>query len=323
MFCYNCGVEIKRNHKFCFSCGIRLEFNNTGKNGRVRIVKNPNPTLERSSEKDIHVPDRLKTFDIKDIFKKMEMAIKKECSLSEVEFEKNWDKFKKYHYKNYSDNDIYWVLVQVAFYSGMKAATVTEKLPAIKKYFNDYSTAKNYSEIEVNAILKDPKTIHYKRKIEACINNAIRFDKLIKRHGSFSKYIESFGNIQEDRTIDLLKKDLLQFDYVGPITTFHVMLDLGLNVWKPDRVIRRILFRLGLISDKENIEQSILVGKEFSRQINEPIRYIDIIMVKYGQVGDEEGFGLTKGGICLEKNPRCHACGVTEYCTYPMENVLT
>jgi DNA-3-methyladenine glycosylase I len=93
------------------------------------------------------------------------------------------------------------------------------------------------------------------------------------------------------------------------------MLDLGLNVWKPDRVIRRILFRLGLIDDKENIEQSIMVGREFSRQIAEPIRYIDTVMVKYRQMGDEEGFCLANGGICLEKNPR-HVCGVNGYCTF-------
>jgi len=37
----------------------------------------------------------------------------------------------------------------------------------------------------------------------------------------------------------------------------NVMLDLGLNVWKPDRVICRILFRLGLISHKDNIDQAI------------------------------------------------------------------
>jgi DNA-3-methyladenine glycosylase I len=317
MFCYNCGVEIKREHKFCFSCGIRLEFNNPGRNGQARIVKSPYPTSERSPEKNIDAPERLKTIDIKDLFKKMEIAIKKESSLSDEEFEKNWGRFKKYHYKNYLDNAIYWILVQVAFYSGMKAATVTEKLPAIKKYFNDYATARNYSEIEVSLVLKDPNTIHYKRKIEACINNAIKFDKLIKRHGTFSNYIESFGNLQDDKTIDILKKDLMQFDYVGPITAYHVMLDLGLNVWKPDRVICRILFRLGLISDKDNVDQAIMVGKEFSRQINEPIRYIDIIMVKYGQMGDEEGFGLTKGGICLEKNPRCHVCGISEYCVHP------
>ncbi|MEI6315120.1 MAG: hypothetical protein WCO89_09640, partial [Syntrophus sp. (in: bacteria)] len=136
MFCYNCGVEIKREHKFCFSCGIRLEFDNPENNGQSRIVKSTNPASERSPGKNIHATDKLKIIDINDLFKKMETAIKKECSLSDVEFEQNWGKFKKYHYKNYSDNDIYWILVQVAFYSGMKAATVTEKLPAIKKYFN-------------------------------------------------------------------------------------------------------------------------------------------------------------------------------------------
>ena len=303
-------------HKFCFSCGIRLEINNFGLNGRVTVEKIKSTNTEKKSEKDISIIDKLKTLDLKDIFKKMETAIKKECSLSGEEFEKNWGKFKKYHYKNYSDNDIYWILVQVAFYSGMKAATVTEKLPAIKKYFQDFAISKNFSEIEVNTILKDQNTIHHKRKIEACINNAIIFDKIINRHGSFSNYIESFGNLQEDRTLDVLKNDLMQFDYIGPITAYHVMLDLGLNVWKPDRVIRRILFRLGLISAKENIEESIMVGKKFSHRINEPIRYIDIIMVKYGQMGEEEGFGLAKGGICLEKNPRCPVCGINEYCNY-------
>jgi len=291
MFCYNCGVKIEKEHKFCFSCGIRLE-NYPEKEKRKRFLKTVNYSPARRSRNDVGVIEKLEKANLKDIFYKMETAIKKECSLSEREFEKNWGKFKKYYYKNYSDNDIYWILVQVTFYSGMKASTVTEKLPAIKKYFNDYKTAKSFSELEVNTILKDQNTIHYKRKIEACISNAITFDKLLKRYGTFTNYLESFGNLQEDRTLDLLKKDLMQFDYIGPITAYHVMLDLGLNVWKPDRVIRRILFRLGFINDKDNIEQSIMVGKEFAHQIKEPIRYIDIVMVKYGQMGDEEGFGF-------------------------------
>jgi len=186
MYCYNCGVEIKREHKFCFSCGIRLEFDNFGLNGQAKVEKSKNTAIEKSFEKDISAIDRLKTLDLKDIFKKIETTIKKECSLSGEEFEKNWGKFKKYHYKNYSDNEIYWILVKVAFYSGMKAATVSEKLPAIKEYFIDYNKAKYFSEREVNAVLKDPNTIHYKRKIEACINNAVILDKIIKTHGSFS-----------------------------------------------------------------------------------------------------------------------------------------
>jgi DNA-3-methyladenine glycosylase I len=321
MFCSNCGVKIKQEHKFCFSCGTQLELSYPEKETRKKSLKARKSNLERGIGHDVSVIEKLKKVDLKDIFYKMQAAIKEECTLSEEQFEKNWGKFKKYHYKNYSDNGIYWILVQVAFYSGMKASIVTEKLPAIKKYFNDFNKAKGFSELEVNMILRDPNTIHYKRKIEACINNAITFDKLIRRYGTFANYIESFGNLQDDRNLELLKKDLIQFDYVGPITAYHVMLDLGLNVWKPDRVICRILFRLGLTNDEDNIEQAIMAGKEFARQLKEPIRYIDIVMAKYGQIGDEKGFGLPNGGICLKKNPRCHLCGVNEHCTFDAKNL--
>lgn len=315
MFCSNCGTKVKSEDNYCFSCGIKIENYPEKEKGKIKATI-VNSASKGSLGNNLSVPKKINTLDFKEIFYKIEAAIKKECSLPKEEFENNWGKFKKYHYKNLSDNDIYGILVQVAFYSGMKAAIVTQKLPAIRKYFNDYKTAKDYAQAEINTILKDPNTIHYKNKIEACIENAITFDNLIEKHGSFINYMESFGNLQDDRTLDRFKKGLMQFEYIGPITAYHVMLDLGLNVWKPDRVICRILFRLGLISDEKNIEQAVNVGKEFSHQINEPIRYIDIIMVKYGQMGDEAGFGLTNGGICLEKNPRCNICGVKEYCTF-------
>ena len=310
MFCYNCGVEIKQDHKFCFSCGIKLDYQ---PHPQKEIKVNTSKKV-KGSEYGLIVSDKLKIFNLEDIFRKMEAAIRKECFLSDQEFEKNWGSFKKYHYKNYSDNDVYWLLVQVTFYSGMNAATVTKKLPAINKYFNDYKRVKEYSEADINKVLNDPDTIHHKQKIIACINNAKIFNNIIREHGSFSAYLETFGDLREDRTLEILKSDLMKFNYIGRITAYHVMLDLGFNVWKPDRVIRRILHRLDLIDDRENVDQSIVVGKEFSRQIKEPIRYIDIVMVKYGQVGNEIRFGLPNGGICLENNPRCYACGVREYC---------
>jgi hypothetical protein len=99
------------------------------------------------------------------------------------------------------------------------------------------------------------------------------------------------------------------------------MMDLGLNVMKPDRVVFRILFRLGLIDNEKDIDQVVEVGRRFAKETGEPIRYIDIIIVKYGQEGNEEGFGLLKGGICLGKKPRCHDCGVKQYCQRPPSTV--
>lgn len=42
-----------------------------------------------------------------------------------------------------------------------------------------------------------------------------------------------------------------------------------------------------------------------------PIRYVDIVLVAYGQVQSLE-FGIDRG-ICLDE-PRCEFCGVTEHC---------
>jgi DNA-3-methyladenine glycosylase I len=152
-------------------------------------------------------------------------------------------------------------------------------------------------------------------KIKACIANAIIFNNIINTHGEFINYLKSFGDLNEGITLERLKDDLRKFDFLGPITAYHFMLDLGLKVWKPDRVIRRILKRLGLIDNLEDIGQAITVGREIADQVGLPIRYIDIVFVKYGQMGEEESFGLPTG-ICLEKNPRCSICEVQEFCTF-------
>jgi len=163
-------------------------------------------------------------------------------------------------------------------------------------------------------MMNDKTTIRYERKIKGCIKNAKVFDEIVRGYGSFGRYVESFGNLNEEDALETLKINLMKkFEFLGPRTAYHFMLDMGLNVWKPDRVICRILYRLGLIDDKNDIERAVKVGKEIAIKVGLPIRYIDIVFVKYGQRGAEEPFGLDDG-ICLEKNPRCYLCGVTEYC---------
>ena len=305
--CYNCGAMVLQSHKFCFSCGIRLDW----------TFLTSTKTDQSSTESH---PQPLKDNDIVDLFRKIENTLKKESSFSEEEFDANWGKFKKFHYKKYDDNDVYWIFVKVAFYSGMKAGIVTSKLPRIKKYFGKYQTVKNYSKSDVDRILTDTGIIRFPRKIQGCISNARLFADIVERNGSFGAYLESFGDLSDDSVLEKVRNELMQFDFIGPTTALHVMLDLGLNVWKPDRVMCRILDRIGLLTDRNDIDQAVLIGKRFAKKIGLPIRYIDIVMVKYGQKGPEEGFGL-KDGICLEKNPRCGVCGITEYCRYAYKNL--
>jgi len=123
----------------------------------------------------------------------------------------------------------------------------------------------------------------------------------------------SFDPLSNEDTIERLRADLRsRFRYLGERTVNHFLTDLGLNVLKPDRVICRIFSRLGFIDDANNIVQAINVGKEMAIATSYPIRYIDIIFVTYGQMGDD--------GICLEKNPKCCICGIKEYRDYYADN---
>jgi DNA-3-methyladenine glycosylase I len=245
----------------------------------------------------------------KDIFSKVENSLRKHSNLSETGLDSHFGKFKKFGYKNLTDEDIYWTMVYVAFYSGMKATTVTDRLPAIRRHLYDFRKVRSYSKEDVKKIMADPGTIHHKRKIEACIANAKEFDQVLNEHGAFAKYIESFGPIDGEATIDRLRVDLRgKFQYLGERTVNHFLTDLGLNVLKPDRVICRIFTRLGLIRDEKSLEEAIEVGRAIARATKLPIRYVDIIFVTYGQLGNL--------GICLEENPKCDVCGVKSYCRF-------
>lgn len=231
-------------------------------------------------------------------------------------FDAHLREFKSLHYEEMRDEDIFWVMVYVTFYSGMRASTVSERLPAIKKYLADFRKVKHYSQEAIDKIMKAPDIIRHPKKIEACVFNAKEFDNLLKEHHSFKDYIESFGSSADESTIDRLRMDLRsRFQYLGQRTVNHFLTDLGLNVLKPDRVICRIFSRLGLIDDKNNITQAIEVGRKIATATGYPIRYIDIIFVKYGQMGKDNDFGLTDG-VCLEKKPRCHICQIRQNCRY-------
>ena len=125
----------------------------------------------------------------------------------------------------------------------------------------------------------------------------------------FSKY--DYNN----RAVLTLHKELSKiFHGLGEKTTYHFLGDLGFNVTKPDTVVCRILYRLGLIDSERDIERAMIQIMNFARETDNIFRYIDIIIVKFGQKGISPLFG-TKNGICLDV-PNCSMCLVKPYCRY-------
>jgi len=252
----------------------------------------------------------------KNIFEKTEIALKKQCSLSEKDFEKQFGRFKKFESRTRSDDEVFEMLILIIFYSGFKSATVEKKEPLILSYFPDYKSVSEYDENNINKMLSDVKMIKNEQKIKACINNAKVLKKIINKHNSFQEYLDSFDANNSFENLILLKEDLeYHFNYLGKITVYHFLTDLGFNVLKPDRVMMRIFNRLGFIDNENQLLKTVIQGRLFAKETKLPIRYIDIIFVKYGQLGESKDFGL-KNGICLEKNPKCELCGLIDECNY-------
>jgi len=233
----------------------------------------------------------------------------------------NLEWFKNLEGKILTDNEYYWILVYVIFYAGFRAATVTAKLDSIRKYFSDYEVVSDYGDGEVSLILADSEMLRNRRKIKACVDNAIVFKDIVNSYGSFRSYVESFVPLYSFENLMLLKENLeYRFSGLGIVTTYHFLTDIGLPVLKPDRVICRIFQRLGLIESNELLLSTVIQGRKFARVTGHPIRYIDIIFVAYGQMKSEE-LGIKKG-ICLEKNPSCEICGIKKYCNYSEQRVI-
>ena len=175
---------------------------------------------------------------------------------------------------------------------------------------------------EVKQILADPDMIKFEAKARACILNAREFKEVVKKYGSFHDYVDSFQAQQNSENWLRLKNDLrARFSRMGLISPYHFMMDIGLPVMKPDIVVSRIFYRLGLIprekiGNDSDAEAVVRQGEQFAAATGHSIRYIDIVFVCYGQVKSVD-IGLERG-ICLgdKFKPRCEVCQVTDECEY-------
>jgi DNA-3-methyladenine glycosylase I len=244
-----------------------------------------------------------------DIFLTIEKSLKKQTGLSGNAFANRFSAFRNLTFNKRTNDEYFQIIKQIIFYSGFKAKTVTNKLDIINKHLPDYKTVSLFNGKNIASILADKKMIKNKGKVSAVINNAKTINSIAKQYGSFQSYIESFAPTVSFENLMLLKEELqYRFDYLGEITVYHFLMDIGLDVIKPDRVLVRIFKRLGFIENEKQFLKTVIQARKLASATKYSIRYIDIIFVTYGQQGED--------AICLEQNPKCKVCGLTEHCNY-------
>lgn len=258
----------------------------------------------------------MKLFPYKEVFQVVEKRLIEAGStqMDKAEIRGHLNNFKLFENRELTDDQYFLILVFVAFYSGFKAATVTSKRDIIQRHFPSWKEASAYDEKDIKKIINDSEMISHEGKIRACVANAKTFSSLISKHGSIKNYIDSYSPTESFENLLLFKEALeATFAYLGGITVYHFMTDIGLPVLKPDRVMCRIFERLGLLENQGQLLKAVIQGRKFAAATGLPIRYIDIVFVAYGQVKSEE-IGISEG-ICL-KTPRCSECSIQKYCGF-------
>lgn len=287
MICSSCSKFIDSDSVYCKYCGVKLQIES--------------PT---------------KHISCGDIFNKIHTTLRETTELSNTEFDAKFGIYKMYENRSLTDNQYYSILVDVIFYSGFKAATVDKYIKNIHNHFPSIDVVIKYTESDLINIANDPNIIQNQSKIRACFINALVMYEIIQKHGSFSNYIEYLNPNKDEKSLYAFKQTLeRQFYFLGGITSFHFMTDIGLNVIKPDRVIMRIFKRLSLINDDKDILKAIEIGRQMSKSTGYPIRYIDVILVLYGQLNHQ---GIIS--ICTENNPKCVLCKLKQECNYYLNN---
>ena len=147
-----------------------------------------------------------------------------------------------------------WVILN----SGMKETVVRKRFPSISNAFNDWESAKYISNNALECKKKALSYFNHKPKIDAIISIARR----ISDEG-FSKI---FSEIKA-HGINYLR----QFPFLGPVTSIHLAKNIGMDVAKPDRHLKRLASTIGYNSVQSLCEEISLITED-------PVPVIDIVL---------------------------------------------
>ena len=134
------------------------------------------------------------------------------------------------------------------FQSGLSWLTILRKRPNFRRAFADFDTTviAGFDEADIDRLMADTGIVRNRPKIEATINNARRYPRLVDEFGSFAAYVWRYEPDPGGRPAVMdrpalldpstspesvaLSKDLRKrgWAFVGPTTAYAAMQSMGL-----------------------------------------------------------------------------------------------
>ena len=140
------------------------------------------------------------------------------------------------------DHRLFEKICLEGFQSGLSWRTILAKRDNFRAAFHDFDFNKvaQFSQRDVNRLLKDEGIVRHRGKIEAVVNNAKCAQELVKQEGSLATFLWRYEpdpkTLAKPQTVSTceestaLSKDLkkLGWKFVGPTTVYAFMQAMGL-----------------------------------------------------------------------------------------------
>lgn len=169
------------------------------------------------------------------------------------------------------------------------------------QYFTDKIKQYNIGTTSTNA------------QMQALEHNISTLEKIEKEYKSLDNFITS------DIPINIVKllaeKGRFKLDQLGVPLVCEYLRNVGIDIIKPDRHIKRILAsdKLNLIpynTPKKNYNYEVIkIGENLSKELHINQAKIDYLLWNYCASG--------YGKICTKITPKCSQCVIKEFCNYP------
>lgn len=111
---------------------------------------------------------------------------------------------------NYDDRYLFEMLILESFQAGLSWECILNKRVAFREAYDDFDidAVSNYDSNKIDSLLNNENIIRNKLKIQASINNAKIFKKIVSEYGSFYNYLSIFTNNKIVYEINLTKSNL-------------------------------------------------------------------------------------------------------------------
>jgi len=171
------------------------------------------------------------------------------------------------NFNNFTETDFLREGAWVILNSGMRESVIRKYFPKLSFCFFEWEAASKIDESQIFCYENAIEIFNNAHKISAIINMSTRVCDI-----GFDKLKESL----ENEPIEFLQT----FKHIGPITSYHLAKNLGLQIAKPDRHLVRLSNSLGF----EDVQSLCSIISEDS---GDSVPVVDIVLWRFATLNND------------------------------------